>query len=36
MTTGDQRPEIAAEHYSNAIWKDVTQPKGVKRIEVVP
>jgi hypothetical protein len=23
-------------HQANAIWKGLTQPKGVKRVEVVP
>ena len=30
------RKANAPVHQANAIWKGVTQPKGVKRIEVVP
>jgi dihydropyrimidinase len=31
-----QRKPNAPVHQANAIWKGVTQPQGVKRIEVVP
>ncbi len=31
-----ERPANAPVHQANAIWKGLTQPKGVKRIEVVP
>jgi dihydropyrimidinase len=31
-----QRKPNAPVHQANAIWKGVTQPKGVKRIEVTP
>ena len=30
------RPANAPVHQANAIWKGVTQPKGVKRMEVTP
>lgn len=30
------RKPNAAVHVANAIWKGVTQPKGVARIEVTP
>ena len=31
-----ERPANAPVHQANTIWKGLTQPKGVKRIEVVP
>ena len=31
-----ERPANAPVHQANAIWKGLTQPKGVKRIEVTP
>ncbi len=31
-----ERPANAPVHQANKIWKGVTQPKGVKRIEVTP
>jgi hypothetical protein len=30
------RKPFTAVHQANAIWKGITQPKGVERIEVVP
>jgi dihydropyrimidinase len=30
------RPANAPVHQANAIWKGVTAPKGVKRVEVTP
>jgi dihydropyrimidinase len=30
------RPANAPVHQANAIWKGITQPKGVKRVEVTP
>ena len=30
------RPPNAPVHQANAIWKGLTQPKGVQRIEVTP
>jgi len=31
-----ERPANAPVHQANAIWKGMTQPQGVQRIEVVP
>jgi len=31
-----ERPANAPVHQANTIWKGLTAPKGVKRIEVVP
>ncbi|MDP8997211.1 MAG: amidohydrolase family protein, partial [Pseudomonadota bacterium] len=31
-----ERPANAPVHQANAIWKGLTQPKGVKRMDVVP
>ena len=31
-----RQPNAPVVHQANAIWKGLTQPKGVKRIEVTP